>query len=117
MAKEQKTKDTKKYYFSKEDLDTFKTKDAVAEYLNGIIHQDKMFYIMAVVLPKLGFDQSTPFRLIDVEGKPSLETGKTWVAFEVPSDITKIKEKDKNEQERTSSAKGTEEASGVESKK
>ena len=91
MTKNQTDPKIKKFYFSKDDLDNFKTKDSVAEYINGIIHQDKMLYTQVVILPRLGLPQTTPFRLVDSDGKMALETGKDWVAIEIPSDSKRIK--------------------------
>jgi hypothetical protein len=73
----------KKFYFSKEDLNTLSAKDGVIEYVQGVIHQDKLFYIMAVVLPRLGLPQGTAFSPLDSDGNSALETGKMWVAIEV----------------------------------
>ena len=81
----------KKFYFSKDDMDNFKTKQAVAEYVNGIVHQDKLLYIQVVVLPRIGLEQTTPFRIVDADGKLAFETGKDWIAIEVPGDTKNLK--------------------------
>jgi hypothetical protein len=81
----------KKFYFSKEDMDNFKTKDSVVEYIQGIVHQDQLLYVQVVVLPRLGLPESTPFRIVDTEGKIAMETGKPWIAIEVPANTTRMK--------------------------
>lgn len=95
--KREKVKDgpeqVKKFYFSKDDMNNFKTKQAVAEYINGIVHQDKLLYIQVVVLPRIGLEQTTPFRIVDGEGKLAFETGKDWVAIEVPATTRNLKVK------------------------
>lgn len=94
-----KSLDTKKFYFSRDDLDNFKTKDSIADYITGIIHQDKLFYIQVAIFPRLGIPQETQFRPVDNEGKPALETGKEWVAFEIPANTKKIKVADGKEEQ------------------
>jgi len=82
---------TKQFYFNKEDMKNLGAKDSVSEYMKGIIHQDKILFVQVVVLPRIGLAQGSPFKPLDKNGKPALETGLPWESFEVPTDSKKVK--------------------------
>lgn len=81
----------KKFYFSDEERENFKTKDAVSDYIRGIIHQDKLLFVQVVTLPRCGLPQTTPFRIVDEDGKLALETNKEWVTIEIPASTKSLK--------------------------
>lgn len=92
-VKEVKTSEikVKKFYFSDEERENFKTKDAVSDYLRGIVHQDKLLFIQVVTLPRCGLPQTTPFRIVDEDGKLALETNKEWMMIEIPANTKSLK--------------------------
>jgi len=113
-----KKKEIKTIYFSKEDLQNLGAKDSVSEYIQGIIHQDKLLYIQVVVLPRLGFSQDTPFRVLDEAGKNALETNKEWKSFEVPAQSERLEVVVEKEQKKKGSKKnGKKEKSSSQKKK
>lgn len=84
-----KQEQVKKFYFNKDDVRTFGHKNTVMEYMAGLVHQDNILHIQMIVLPRLGFDPATPFKILNEKGEPALERGGKWTAIAIPSSAKK----------------------------